>query len=184
MAISLISPFPAEHIHLLWGWMCEDRLASFDDSGPRSLDEFRHHMACRVNDGQEIWEVLKDDVPVGAIGYAETAKGIGMFKGICFTKSVHGTGVAREAVSRVLEKAFSEGVGIVYARYFASNTKIARFLARFAAERLMRSNSNVLQGGKIVTWELVSITADAFRKVQGQGADQEIADRTETIRCA
>ena len=125
-------------------------------------------MACRVNDGQEIWEVLKDDIPVGAIGYAETARGIGMFKGICFTKSVHGTGVAREAVSRVLEKVFSEGVGIVYARFFWDNHRVKRFLEKLGMELLMRSHSNVLRNGKVIQWELGSITADGYVRSNGR----------------
>lgn len=157
--VSLIKPFSLEHVHLLWQWMCESPSSNFDDGGPSTLEEFRKSFPERLDDDQTVIEVLDwRGVPIGAVGYRIISDEIAMLRGICFTRLVHGTGVAREAVSRILSELFESGIERVYAQYFATNFIIDRFLDKLGAADIEATcETSTTQDGEVVPVKTVVI---------------------------
>jgi RimJ/RimL family protein N-acetyltransferase len=96
---------------------------------------------------ERTWGVTLDGVPVGAIAYRPVTERSGMFHGICFTARVCGTGVAREAVSRVLEVLWADGVERLVAAFVADNTRVARFLAKLGASPAGVLSGHTCRGG-------------------------------------
>jgi len=125
--LQLISPFPAEQYPLLWTWLHESKESNFDDYGPTTYQAFVEEMKDR-SERELSWMATWNDKPVGFIGYAPVNLRLGSTHGICFTKEVHGKGVAYEAVSRIVEQLFASGVEKIQACYFASNLRVAEFL--------------------------------------------------------
>jgi RimJ/RimL family protein N-acetyltransferase len=126
-------PFPPADVEKLWAWMHEYPKANFDDSAPPSLEVFKLQMLSRASVGQKLIEVQVSGEPVGAIALQKLSPTTAQFRGICFTKSVHGTGVARLAVETVLMALWAEGIEKVSADYMADNRRIRQFLARLGA---------------------------------------------------
>src|SRR5437879_5857660 len=109
--LQLVTPFPPEHYPMLWGWLRQRPDANFDDAGPHTLDAMVEDMGERIAAGQTVYEVIKSGQPVGviAIKRVDHVHHQQKFCGICFDESVHGKGVAIEAVRMVLRKAFEAG---------------------------------------------------------------------------
>jgi len=155
--IALVSPFPASDLGRLWNWLHEYPEANTDDYGPVSFEEFSIEMRRRMESGERTWGVLSDGALCGAIGFAPATERLGWFHGICFSQSVHGRGIARQAVARVLDELFASGIEKVCAGYFADNARIDRLFKRLGAveEGLLRAQT--LRNGKPVDMRLIAI---------------------------
>lgn len=154
--IKLVTPFPRSRYPDLWGWLQEFPKQNFDDGGPRTLGQFEKWMDARVSyGGHTVYEVVSARQTVGAIGMifgSKTAK----FCGICFSKAVHGTGVAREAVGAVLDKAFARGAHVVIAEYFADNIAIRKFFQKMGARDVGEFMGFSMRGGEPVKCKRVA----------------------------
>jgi RimJ/RimL family protein N-acetyltransferase len=174
MSISLVSPFPVEHIPVLWAWMNEYRHLNFDDGGCRSAHELGAQIYWRELSGEIVWEVRDDGTPIGAIGYRKVSRTLGEFRGICFTSCVHGTPATYEAVAFALRIAFSDGIKAVRAEVFAHNQRVQKFLAKLGGVVIDYIPSGSIQNGVPIDWKVVEVTASDFlRAYQGHGADSE-----------
>lgn len=168
-AAQLFNPFPEEHYSLLWAWLNENPDQNFDDGGPRSLVEFSDEMRYRKRHGQVMWEVIQSGQPVGAIAYSPARQ---IFRGICFAKAVHGTGVAEWAVREVLRGIFESGTKVVWAEFFSDNLQVRRFLQKLGAVDKQRIMSKTTRGGLFIDWSVLEIKShDFFRTDDRQGSD-------------
>lgn len=165
--LQLVSPFYPEDYSELWEWLHEDCSANIDDTFPRTYEDWIADFPRRYECGETIYEVIQLGRPIGVIAHAPVVKGyIETFKGICFTRSACGTGVAREAVAEVLTRIFSTGVDTVAARYFASTRRVARFMAGLGAHSPLKIHAMTEQGGKSIDGEQVLIHDYAFRAIE------------------
>lgn len=119
-----------DDVPLLWKWLNEYPHQNFDDYGPRSIEEFEVEMISKIQRGEVFVVALHNGQPVGCIGYAKETPRTGSFRGICFAKSVHRTGVAAFAVKHFLKSVFSAGTDKVSATYFSDNMAIKNFLKK------------------------------------------------------
>src|SRR5579883_279284 len=130
--VALCAPFPAASIPQLWAWLQEFPDANFDDDGPRTLEEFTAQMQARIGSERTCGAEAHGEL-CGAIGYRQLDPQAGLFRGICFARRVHGTGIARAAVSQVIAQAFAEGTQRIYALHFADNVRVHRLLLALGA---------------------------------------------------
>jgi len=161
--LQLVSPFPREHHVTLWAWMREFPSSNLDDYGPKNAEELGKSLTTKQQAGEKVYLVVYRGRPVGAIGYARVSTTEGVFRGVCFAKEVHGSGVAFEAVRMVLVRAFRDGVGIVLAYAFADNIRIRKFLRKFGAIRKLAPGlPSSMRGGKVVQTAVYGIRANDF----------------------
>jgi|SRR5579864_8788951 len=158
--VQTFTPFPAEAISLVWDWMNEFPLANFDDYGPNNLAEFVEEMADRSL-RESSWIVLADGDPVGYVGYIPITQRLGTFHGICFTKRVHGSGVAHEAIASILRDLYRLGVEKVAASFFSDNLRVGRFLTSLGAvdEGLLREHT--LRNGEKMNMRVMAFFKEA-----------------------
>lgn len=127
--VSLRSITP-DDIPLLWRWLNEYPHQNFDDYGPKYIEEFEVEIIRRIQRNTIYLVAMLNDKPVGCIGYEKETPRSGSFKGICFAKSVHRTGVAAFAVRNFLLILFRNGIEKVSAQYFSDNMPIKNFLKK------------------------------------------------------
>lgn len=162
MTVSLVAPFPPAHVPILWSWMSEHKTSNFDDGGPKSALDLGAMLQQRAQDGEHQWEVRVDGVPVGFIGYRQLDPTLGAFRGIVFTSSVHGSGVARNAVSQALQGAFAGTTKRVRAEYFANNRRIERLLEKLGGKVIGYIPCGSMQNGIPIDWKALEIAADDY----------------------
>ena len=119
-----------EDIPLLWKWLQEYPHQNFDDYGPKVIEEFEVELIRRMQRNTVYVIALQNHKPVGCIGYEKETPRTGSFRGICFAKSVHRTGVAAFAVKHFLRSIFNAGTEKVSACYFSDNLPIKNFLKK------------------------------------------------------
>ncbi len=147
-----ILPFPLDHAPLLWAWMNEVGDQNLDDSGPKNASELRAHLERRLAAGEELWEVLADGKPIGAIGYIRVTAELGRFHGICFTKEVHGSGIPFQAVVEVLRLVFARGTECLETYFFADNMQVIKFLKKLGFEDAGLIPRGSSQRGQLIDW--------------------------------
>jgi RimJ/RimL family protein N-acetyltransferase len=150
--------FPDDRWADVWRWLHQFPLCNFDDYGPRNLQAFEAEMRRRVVAGEFVLGVSSDagDL-VGIIGFRPMAPGWGMFAGICFDKSVHGTDVTRAAVRAALKSLFErQGFRKVSAWYFADNRRVHHFLVSLGASEEGFLRAHTMRGGVAVDMRLVA----------------------------
>lgn len=145
-----LKPFPPEHLDKLWAWMHEFPKANFDDTAPDGLEGFRRQQMGAALMARKLIGVELDGELVGAIGFQRTAPTIGNFAGVCFTRSVHGTGLAALAVRAVLAALWAEGCTKVSAAYFADNRRVHHFLKKLGAVEEAYLKAETTRNGKPV----------------------------------
>ena len=129
-----LAPFPPEAHSLLWDWMHEFPKANFDDTRPADLDAFLTRLYAGALNGDKLIGVMLGDAWVGAIGIGMKSDRTAQFKGICFTRSVHGTGIAKLAVQGVISALWTDSnILKIDAAYFADNRRIRHFLKKLGA---------------------------------------------------
>lgn len=152
------------------------------DQGPQALDAFTDEIRGRLfRVGEYLWLVLSDGVPVGAIGMSKAGHER-KFAGICFTESVHGTGIPLEAVSMVLEAQYRRNIYLVQINCFESNKRVIRFFEKLGAVTIDTVPSENTQNGKMVLWRRMVITADDFQSYRGRAVNQVRRDHTADIQ--
>src|SRR6202162_902009 len=129
-----LTSFPLNRIPDLWRFAHEFADRNIDDYGPATEQEFTAGLLLRLENGETMTAVYADGVLVGAIGYCPLTARLGLFHGICFTQSVHGSGIPFEAVRLFIGERFQEGVEKIQAAYFADNRRVRRFLIKLGAE--------------------------------------------------
>ncbi len=156
MSFSLVSPFPPGELPLAWAWLHEFPANNFDDYGPTTYAEFAEEME-RRGGAEQTWGIMAAGHLCGIVAYLPYTPRSGTFHGVCFTRSVHGTGIPRAAVRAIADEIFASGVEKISASFFASNLKVHRFLAGLGAvdEGLMRQHT--LQGGIPIDMRLVAL---------------------------
>lgn len=132
---------------LFWDWMWEFPEAHFDDSSPATAQEFLVSLEDRAERHERLY-LMETDKPVGVIGYAPMDTRTGMLRGVCFTKSVHGSGLPQEAMREVLARLAWDGVEKVSANYHASNTHVRRYLSGLGFEDEGLLKRQVMRHGK------------------------------------
>lgn len=193
--LQLVTPFPPEHYSLLWGWLQQFPASNFDDSGPRTLEEFVASMGRRVLSGQTCYEVVHNGQPVGAIAFTmvgfihQQAK----FCGICFDQAVHGKGIALEAVRMVLREVFSRGAQSAMAVHFSDNIAVQKMFRKLGSYRnarkgtlpIAREVAKVLnpatRGGEQVNLTVVVIDGGVFRANDRSRGDQTHSRASEAL---
>lgn len=149
---------------------------NFDDMGPRNITELTRQIGQQEALGDVITEVIYQGNPVGAVGYLEVTPELGTFRGIVFTKAVHGTGVPFAAVAMVLEDAFNNGTRKVFSKSFEDNIAVCKFLKKLGAQDEEGIDAgHTTRGGAAVKWTVASIRADDFRRSMASKGAQELA---------
>jgi RimJ/RimL family protein N-acetyltransferase len=142
---------------MIWDWLNEFPLRNFDDFGPKTLAEFTRVLQRRI-DNERVWIAFVQREPAGIIGYASVNSYCGHFHGICFAKKWHGQGVARAAVSKVIDEVFlMSDKQKISASFFRDNHRIQRFLRTlgFKFEGLLTAQT--LRGGQPVDMLLMAL---------------------------
>ncbi len=183
--ISMIEPFPPEHYCLLWRWLREFPEQNFDDAGPKTLEELEQSIKERYRAGHTLIEVLANEKPAGLIGYQQVSLDVGIFRGICFTQSVHGSGIPIQALREFLESLFDGQTEKVYAQYFSFNRRVGRFLQKLGAtlcgEALISMSK---QHGEPLSYTEVVISHESFLcSIARLGTGQTNPDRQEALLC-
>lgn len=172
--MQLTTPFPHAHIPMLMEWLHEYPESNFDDTGARTLDGLRDAIRYREDSGEILWEVIQSGQPVGIIAYKQLFREQGMFRGICFTREMHGTGVPLRAVRKVLSMVFDGDTQKVAAIHFEDNFRVAAFLKKLGAVSREHSLSPTVRNGKPLHWKAVEIAKDDFlRSLDRSASNQE-----------
>ena len=145
-----LAPFPAESLGDLWAWCNEYPKANFDDFGPNTSQDLRALWGLRIAAGYKLIGVTVGDKFVGAIGFQPSTSGVGRLCGICFSKGVHGKGVAKQAVTAVLAALWAEGYRKVTAEYLVTNHRISHFLVKLGAVQEGYFKAETMQSGRAV----------------------------------
>jgi RimJ/RimL family protein N-acetyltransferase len=151
-----------DDIPLLWKWLNEYPRANFDDGGPQMIEEFEVEMGRRFQRGEICMGALHNGKLVGCIGYAPVTHRLGSLHGICFSKDVHGTGVAAFAVKNFLKMLFTGKVEKVFATYFQDNTRIKKFLRKQGFVHEGTLIDHTVRGGRVTTMSLVALHKKNF----------------------
>jgi RimJ/RimL family protein N-acetyltransferase len=145
-----------------WDWLQEFPQNNFDDFGPKNHAEFVAEIGHRRMCGERIWFAYVATEPVGIIGYAPLNSYCGTFHGICFAKEWHGKGVARAAVSKVIDEIFASGQQKISASFFDGNIRIYRFLLSLKFRTEGELKAQTLQGGKPVDMRLMRLLREEW----------------------
>jgi len=84
-------------------------------------------------------------------------------RGILFARHVHGQGVARQAVSRILNGLFDDGIEKIGAAYFADNYHVDRFLKNLGGVQEGYLRAQTMRAARPVDMRLVAIFKDGFK---------------------
>ncbi len=148
----------SDEVPLLWGWMNEFPRCNFDDYGPQTLEAFDTEIAMRIGRREIICMALHNDNPVGCIGYLPITERVGLLRGICFSREVHGKGVAPFAVQKFIEKAFGNGkLQKLKAVYFKDNLRIKKFLRAQGFVHEGTLVAETMRGGNPMDMSLVAL---------------------------
>lgn len=131
-AAALLRPARVSTFPLAWQWLNEFPLQNFDDYGPTTEEQFCAEMKDRMGQ-EEIFEAIHDGAPVGIIGYLPITMRMGYLHGICFTRSVHHTGIPFQAMTEFLDSRYRSGVEKISASYHADNVVVRTFLKKLGA---------------------------------------------------
>jgi RimJ/RimL family protein N-acetyltransferase len=140
----------------LWDWLRQFPAANFDDQGPKTRADFELEMARRQACGELFWTVEYGKRAVGVIGIAPISARLAMFHGVCFDRSVHGTGIASQAIRAVLDELFGQGFDKVSAAYFADNTRIHKLFQRLGARNEGYLRAHTVRAGKPLDMRLIA----------------------------
>ncbi len=140
----------------LWEIMREFPLNNFDDSGPRSLGEFEELMAARARREMLLGFHVAGEL-AGAMAYQGASGRSGMLRGVCFARSVHGTGVPLAAVASAIAALFADGVEKISAQMFADNERAWRFFQKLGAveEGLLRAHTT--RSGELIDVRVIAL---------------------------
>lgn len=132
----------------MWGWLMQDRAANFDDYGPVTCRDFLREMQKREQAEVISMAYIEDHNPVGIMTALPITSRLWTTHGICFTKSVHGTGIPLEAMRQFLDLLWLKGAQKVCASYFADNERVDKFLRKLGAQREGVRLDHTLRNGK------------------------------------
>jgi RimJ/RimL family protein N-acetyltransferase len=153
-----------EEVKLIWAWLNEFPRYNFDDYAKRTEQEFAEHIAQRVEAGHILMMARYLGEPIGVVGMQVLSDRLAIFRGICFTKSVHGTGVPREAVRHFIDFFFHRGIQKIHAQYMADNGRVRTFLKRMGATDEALFHSETMRGGKPIDVRSVAFFAKHWKK--------------------
>lgn len=145
----------AEDVPLMWSWMMQYPDNNTDDEGAQDGESFRELVRAKEEAGICFRIVVVDGRPCGFVGWMSTGR-VAMFQGICFDESVHGLGIAAEAVQMLLTDLFAAGLRKVSAAYFSHNQRVDRFFAKLGAKYEGTLKSHAMQHGRPVDMTLVA----------------------------
>ncbi len=143
----------------LWEFLLEFPKHNFDDGGPRTFEQFERAMAERV--AHEILVAFdRDEAFIGATAYRPFTPRSGVLHGMCFSRAVHGTGLATEAMRGFLDSLFRDGAEKVSVQLHADNVRAWRFFKKlgFVQEGLFRAHTT--RAGRLIDLRIIAL----FRK--------------------
>lgn len=165
--IRVSAPFPTQYYERLFGWLAKYPDRSMDDAHPRSLDAFIPYIKDRSEREVHLC-VYADNEPIGIIPYTEPDKGTIETCGLCFAPEVHGSGLPREAMIKVLGHWFGTGIHWVIGKYFHDNPISAKFFKSLGAVDC-GSYGTATRNGQPVDMRKVFIAKDRFLALHGGG---------------
>ena len=135
MRIESVQPLPleaAQFAKALWDLIQEYPDASLDDQSPATREAFVDLIWERIR-FESYWAITDPRFPglLGGIGFRPVTNVSGVLHGICFSKSVHRTGLPQSAFRGVLDVLRIRGFRTVWAAHYADNLHIGRFLKEF-----------------------------------------------------
>jgi RimJ/RimL family protein N-acetyltransferase len=157
MQIALVSPFPATEYRKAWRWLREFPERNFDDTGPRTYEQFVADMEKRAEFGERTWGAVRDGTLCGIIGYRPITHRYGSFHGICFPQSAWGRDTTMTAVRLVLKELFAAGIEKVSASFFSDNTKIYRFFMDLGAREEGFLEKQTERNGELIDMRLLAL---------------------------
>ncbi len=150
---------------LLWQFMLEFPKHNFDDGGPQTFEQFERAMAERIAHEVLVGFTIEDGSFVGATAYRPFTPRSGVLHGMCFSRSVHGTGLAAEAMRGFLDSLFRDGAEKVSAQLHADNIRAWRFFKKlgFVQEGLFRAHTT--RAGRLIDLRIIALFNSAtFKK--------------------
>lgn len=160
--MNLLRPFPEHAYPQLWEWLNQFPRNNFDDSGPEHYGNFVKSMRQRWEHGETHYAVEHEGERVGFIGFLPVTSRLGFFHGICFAQHVHGKGIAKEAVRRVIEDRFEYGFEKIGASYFADNTRIHRLFQKLGATTEGYMKRHTVRQGQAIDMRLIAFYKGNF----------------------
>ena len=154
-----LRPLEFSDISEVWKWANEFPEMNFDDSGPKSAEDFWSMMEDRMKH-ETMMIAESGSIPVGIVAMRALSDRHVMFAGICFTRTVHGTGIPLQAVRKVLDQLYQGGVQKVSAKFFASNLRVERFLRTMRFQREGYLQSETMCDGKPMDMILMAALRD------------------------
>lgn len=150
---------------LFWEWLNEYPHQNFEDDGPKTFAEFELELIERIRRGCFFLVALHNGEPVGVIGYQPETSRRGWMRGICFSKSVHRTGVAACALENFFRLLFAKGVVKVSAAYFHNNEQIRKFLKKRGFVHEAHLKKHALRRGVMTEMTQVALHKTNFTEI-------------------
>jgi len=157
--LTLESPAPSEWGPIVWQWMHQHPDLNFDDGSATTQDVWLAGLAAEAAEGERTWGARSDGRPIGFLGMRPLSPRVWMSRGLCFCRSVHGTGLPHLATARALAEVFALGAEKVCAPYYAHNVRVGAFLRGLGAVEEGCLRGQVTQHGRPVDLKLVAIFA-------------------------
>lgn len=145
---SLTLPFPTEYYPNLFEWVNQYPERMMDDFWPKNLKDFTTVIETRNNTEQTIL-VKEGDCPVGFVGYMDCNEHVGSLRGVCFDKTVHGSGIAKCSVRQILQSQFDRGIHKINAFPFVDNTRSIAFYYSLGAKYEGVLREHTIRNGKL-----------------------------------
>ena len=149
-AYEITSPFPEEHLPLMWGWLAEFHDQMVDDSSPKTFAEMVEKNKRDLAAGAKVYAVLgQDRVPVGVV----CAEHIGdqMYLGHLVFDRYTLSGIEKMAATRIaLRRMFAAGARKVIWQVFDDNRAFLIFLRRLGADIEGHLRDGARRDGKLV----------------------------------
>lgn len=165
--LSYQTPFPADHWPLLWAWLHEYPDCNFDDDGPKTCEALVAGREATATMGECTWLVLADGVPCGFLSFQSMTTRLGMTRGICFAKAVHGSGIPKRAIREWRDHLFGLGIRKICAAYYEHNVRVSALLRSLGAVPEGRLAAQVTQDGQPVAMMLTALFAPEESCQQG-----------------
>lgn len=145
----LVTPFPEEHLPLMWAWLQEFRAQMVDDYSPHTYDEMLERNRGDLANGMKMYAMVRDGKPVGAV-WGE-ALGDGQYMGhLVFERYTLSTAEKLEMARDAVRQMFADGARKICWQSFADNRAFTIFLRRLGAVIEGRFREATRRNGELV----------------------------------
>lgn len=168
-----LRPMTVDDAEALFPTLSDADLMTWWSSAPhKSVEETRAYFEPRVDrDGWRAWAITlaSDDTAIGWVAAGEKRQGGVSEIGYILARAHWGTGIAREAVSAVIDRLFAEGQRRVFADTDPENVASIALLERlgFQREGLLRGEWETHIGVRDSV--ILGLLEDEWRSARGEG---------------